>query len=149
MVSGMGEEFELDESFGYLINRAAVFLRRELHRTFAENGFDITPEQWAVLNRLWNQDGLSQTAIAELTFRDQPNVTRMIDVLERKGIVSRKPDEQDRRAYRVFLTDTGKGLRGKLVPLASDVLSRGLRGIEKDDLERTQNVLRAVYRNLL
>ena len=42
--------FNLDDSYGYLINLAAQRLKYELHQTFRAKGYDVTPEQWAVLN---------------------------------------------------------------------------------------------------
>ena len=139
--------FTLDESLGYLINRTAMRLKRELHSAFKTNGYKITPEQWAILNRLWEQEGLSQVELADLTFKDKPNVTRMLEVMERKKLVFRQPDENDRRAYKVFLTDTGKQLKEKLVPLAVEVLERGLRDLTSEDITRLSKALNTIYYN--
>src|ERR671918_1689936 len=106
--------FQLDNSYGYLINLAAQRLKYELHRTFQAHGYDITPEQWAVLNRLWEEDGLSQVELAERTFKDKPGTTRILNLLEKKVVVVRRPDEKDGRVLRVFLTKVGRDLRDKL-----------------------------------
>ena len=41
--------------------------------------FDMTPEQWAVLNRLWEKDDVTQNDLAERTFKDQPNIGRILE----------------------------------------------------------------------
>lgn len=140
--------FTLDESLGFLINRTAVRLKRELHQAFKAAGYRITPEQWAILNRLWAQEGLSQVELAELTFKDKPNVTRMLEIMEREGWVFRRPDEEDRRAYKVFLTDAGRALKDKLIPLAEEVLERGQRGLSGGDIAQAKRVLDLIYYNL-
>lgn len=141
-------QFKLDESLGYLINRTAVQLKRELNHAFKANGYKITPEQWALLNRLWEREGLSQVELADLTFKDKPNVTRMLEVMEREQLVFRQPDEYDRRTYKVFLTDKGRQLEEKLIPLATEILERGLKDLTTDDIKQASKVLNTIYLNL-
>lgn len=140
--------FRLDDSYGYLINLAAQRLRYELHQTFQAKGYDVTPEQWAVLNRLWEQDGLSQVELAERTFKDKPGTTRILNLLEKKKIVVRQPDENDGRVLRVFLTKTGKDLKEKLIPCAEEVLVKSGRNMSKDQLSQLKQTLHQMLDNL-
>lgn len=140
--------FNLDDSYGYLINLAAQRLKYELHQTFQAKGYDVTPEQWAVLNRLWEQDGLSQVELAERTFKDKPGTTRILNLLERKGIVVRRPDESDRRVLRVFLTRIGKDLKDKLIPCAQEVLAKSGKNLTKEELAQFKLTLNQILRNL-
>src|SRR4030042_1428898 len=80
------------DSLGFIIYRTALALKSALQRFFKENGFEITVEQWAIIRHLWDEDGLSQREIAEKTAKDKPNITRMVDALERKRLVFRQPD---------------------------------------------------------
>ncbi|MCB0165646.1 MAG: MarR family transcriptional regulator [Anaerolineae bacterium] len=139
--------FSLDDSFGYLINNLALLLKRELHQVFKSHGHQVTPEQWAILNRLWEQDGLTQVELAERTFKDKPNVTRMLDVLERRELVYRQPDENDRRAYKIHLTEQGRALQDQLVPLAEAVLERGQKNLTNEDIARLNQTLKVIYGN--
>ncbi|MFI6497913.1 MarR family winged helix-turn-helix transcriptional regulator [Nonomuraea typhae] len=140
--------FVLDESVGFLINRTAVNLKRALQREFRLHGHQVTAEQWALLNRVWEQGGLSQVQLAELTFKDKTNVTRMIEVLERDGLIHRQQDEHDRRTYRIYATTEGAELRDQLVPLAEDLLERVLEGLVEDDLNLFKRILGQIDRNL-
>lgn len=142
------ENFKLDLSFGYIVNRAAHRLQYELLQTFKKNGHDITPQQWAVLNRLWEQDGLSQVEISDMTFKDRPVITRIVDILERKGVVIRRPDAHDRRILRVYLTQKGKDYQEKLVPLAKEMLELGRYGISNEELECMTSALQKITANL-
>ncbi len=141
-------EFKLDDSYGYLINLAAQRLRYELHQTFQAKGYDITPEQWAVLNRLWEQDGLAQVEVAERTFKDKPGTTRILNLLEKKGIVLRRRDVEDGRVMRVFLTRTGKDLKEKLIPCAEEVLVKSAQNLTKEDIAQLKQTLIKLLKNL-
>jgi MarR family transcriptional regulator, organic hydroperoxide resistance regulator len=141
-------DFNLNESYGYLINLAAQRLKYELHQTFQAQGYDITPEQWAVLNRLWEQDGLSQVELAERTFKDKPGTTRILNLLEKKRIVVRRPDESDGRVLRVLLTKAGKDLKDKLIPCAEEVVAKSGKNLTKEELVQFKMTLRRILGNL-
>jgi DNA-binding MarR family transcriptional regulator len=141
-------DFKLDDSYGYLINRAALRLTYELHQTFQANGYDVTPEQWAVLNRLWEQDGLSQVDLAERVFKDKPGTTRILTLLEKKGLVFRLPDENDGRMLRVFLTKPGRDLKEKLIPCAEAVLVKSGRNLTKEEVTQFKRTLHKLISNL-
>src|SRR5688500_4756586 len=141
-------DFSLDDSYGYLINLAAQRLKYELHQAFQAKGYDITPEQWAVLNRLWEEDGLSQVELAERTFKDKPGTTRILTLLEKKGVVVRRADESDGRVQRVFLTQIGKDLKEKLIPCAQEVLMKSGRNLSKEDVAKFKVTLNQILSNL-
>lgn len=140
--------FKLDDSYGYLINLTAQRLRYELHQTFQAKGYDVTPEQWAVLNRLWEQDGLSQVDLAERTFKDKPSTTRILNLLEKKLIVVRRPDESDGRILRVFLTKPGKDLKDKLIPCAEEVLAKSGKNLTREELAQFKMTIHRILSNL-
>lgn len=141
-------DFKLNESYGYLINLAAQRLKYELHQTFQASGYDITPEQWAVLNRLWEQDGLSQVELAERTFKDKPGTTRILNLLEKKGIVHRRRDAEDGRVLRVHLTKAGRNLKEKLIPCAEAVLVKSGKNLTKEEVLQFKGTLKKILDNL-
>jgi len=111
--------FAIEESLGYLINRAARAFAARLAKELRP--FDVGIGQWAVLLHLWANDGLTQAQLARRVAIEQPTMVRTIDRMERDGLVSRTPDPDDRRASRITLTDRGWALRDDLVPLAHEV----------------------------
>jgi DNA-binding MarR family transcriptional regulator len=112
-------KFVIEESLGYLINRAA---RAFANRLAGElRPFDVGIGQWAVLLHLWGNDGMTQAQLARRVAIEQPTMVRTIDRMERDGLVTRSPDPTDGRATRITLTERGWALRDELVPLAAGV----------------------------
>ena len=138
--------FKLDDSLGFWINVVAGKMKNELNRSISK--YNITAEQWAVLSRLWEEQGITQKDLAERTGKDQPNTGRILDKLEKKGLVNRIPDTQDRRIVLVYLTDTGCELKEKLIPIATDVLIRAQRGIDDKDITYLKQILEKLSRNI-
>ena len=99
-------------------------LRSVTYKEFLGHGLELTPEQWIVLVQLWTKDGQSQSALSELTLRDPPTMSRILDTMQKGGLVTRVVDEQDARSRLVKLTRTGKALQAKLVPVAKRLVTR-------------------------
>ncbi len=146
MTDAVGEDFVLDESLGFLVYRAALLMKKELARHFEPH--DLTPEQWAVLVRLWEEEGLTQRQVAERTFKDQANVARIVGRLESKGLVSRAPCVDDGRCFRLHLTEEARILIPELIPRALRAVSRAVAGIDQSELRVAKAVLARVPENL-
>ena len=150
----MGDQFVgddgivLDRALGFWIHRAHQALRNEMYRAFREVGADVTPEQWAVLVRLWERDGRTQQELCDATFRDKPTMSRIVDVLERRKLVQRRADPDDARTRQVVLTPAGTELRRTLVPAARGMVKRMLRGIDAKDAAVTRRTLEAIFANV-
>jgi MarR family transcriptional regulator for hemolysin len=106
MSSGQ-ESFELERAIGFYVNRAAYVMSEEVAKRFEMHGHKITAQDFGILFRLWKQDGLSQIQIATLMMRDKTTITRRLDGLAQKGLIERRPDENDRRCFRIHLTQGG------------------------------------------
>lgn len=139
-------KINLDNSLGFILNRTNTRMKNNLLHKFKD--YDITPEQWAVLNRLWERDGISPKELAELTSKDQPTTVRIISKLENKGFVSRQVNSEDHRSFSIFLTIKGQESKSTLIPLAFEALDRATKGIDKDKIEVAKDVLNQIYKNL-
>jgi len=140
--------FPLDNSVGFQIYKTALALKANLQRALRDEGLDVTPEQFSVAMRLWEAEGLTQNEIAERTFKDKANITRLIDALEKKGLVYRKSDADDRRRYRIFLTDEGRGLRKRMLEAATKALRLATAGVSDSEMDEVRTVLRKIYGNI-
>jgi len=109
--------YDPDKAPGFLISRTAIRLRLGLRRVFLEHGLDVTPEQWGVLLCLWREEGLTQSELADRTVKDRTTITRILDLLEKKGLAARRKDANDRRTFRIHLTEAGRRAREVLFPL--------------------------------
>lgn len=143
-----GDQVSLQRALPFLIHACYQQIRSVTYKEFLGHGLELTPEQWIVLVQLWNQDGQSQSALSELTLRDRPTMSRIIDTMEKSGLVERLQDAQDARTRRVKLTRQGKALQPKLVPIAKGLVTRLEQGIPERDLETTHRTLAKMLENL-
>lgn len=109
-------DFQLDQSIGFTIYRTALKMRTEMARRLKP--FGLSPEQWSVLNRLGEGDGITQIELAARTFKDTPTTARILDKLVERQLVMRNLHPQDRRAFLVSLTDQGQKVRDSIMPVA-------------------------------
>lgn len=130
------------------VNRLGFLLRRALQDRFRAIGEDVTPEEWAVLLFLWQDDDRTPGDLAARTVRDPTTMTRLLDGMVRKGMISRHADAEDRRRSRIRLTPRGRDLQAILVPEAKALIARSMRGVGATDMATTVKVLRAISRNM-
>jgi DNA-binding MarR family transcriptional regulator len=138
--------FKLDDSLGFILSKVNTKLKNELFQRFKEN--NVTPEQWAVLNCLWEQEGITPKELSDLTFKDKPNTNRILEKLIIKGLVVRKSHPEDKRAFQIFLTDSGWALREQLIPKAKELLDKATTGIEEHKVTELKNMLNQIYDNI-
>ena len=139
---------QIQDSLGLMIYRTALALKSALQRCFKENGFEITVEQWVIIRHLWEEEGLSQREIGERASKDKPNITRMLDALEKKRLIFRQPDPRDRRKFCVYLTKEGKQLHERLLPLAHTLRERVTRSLSQAEIDRIKETLSKINRNI-
>ena len=141
----MTKIYDIEKSIGFIIYRTALAMKATLHRTLKERGFDITPEQYGILNLLWEKEGLSQQEISKILFKDKPNVSRMLDALERKKLISRQAT--DRRRYSISLTGAGKTLIEKTRPIGLELGEKAISGLLAREIEALESMLNKIYGN--
>ncbi len=83
---------------------AGVYTRIYSRQCFKNSGFDITPEQFVIIEVLMHHDGLYQRQLSEITLKDRPNITRIINILVKNGYVERRSDKNKRKVFKIFLT---------------------------------------------
>lgn len=144
----MDEYYHITDSLGFMIYRTALALKSALQRCFRENGQEITAEQWNIIRHLWEEEGLSQREIGEKAAKDKPNITRMLDALEKKRLIFRQPDPRDRRKFCVYLTREGKLLHERLFPLVRDMRNRVIQNLSQPEMSLLKQVLDKINRNI-
>jgi DNA-binding MarR family transcriptional regulator len=138
----------VDNAIGFWIHRVYQASRNEMFRGFRVKGEEVTPEQWAVLIRLWEGDGRTQGELSEATFRDAPTMSRILAGMETRGWLERRADRDDGRVRRVHLTRTGRALQAKLVPVVQRIVERMVDGVDERDLLVTRKSLQRMFANL-
>ena len=139
-------KFNLDDALGFILSKVNTKLKNEFFQQLKE--YDVTPEQWAILCRLWEQEGITTKELSDLTCKDKPNTNRILEKLITKGLVVRKSHPVDKRAFQIFLTDIGWALREQLIPKANQLLEKATRGIEEHKVIELKKMLNQVYDNI-
>jgi DNA-binding MarR family transcriptional regulator len=140
--------FPLDNSQGYIIHRLDVQMSLGLQHAFQAKGFNITPEQWGVLNRLWEKEGIHQSALAERAAKDRHNITRILNLMEKNGFIFRTPDGEDKRRLNVYLTEEGKALKQKLIPIVMGFLQKCFEGLTQEEVQDLRRIHEHILKNL-
>lgn len=110
--------------------------------------FNLAPEQNLIMMLLWEKDGLTQNQLVESLNKDKTNIARMASNLESKGFIKRVHCTNDRRSVRLYLTEEGKELGEKVIPVAEEFNDTVCKGISQEELVQLENVLSKINRNV-
>lgn len=138
-------DFVIDESIGYLLKRVRSMLSAAVEREIADH--DVTYEQWGVLLMILKDRGDTAAMLARGMECDTGSMTRMLDRLEAKDLISRTRSTDDRRRVELELTTGGKRVAERLVAAIVKVLNRHLEGFSVDELELFKSFLRRMIAN--
>lgn len=143
------KDFQIENTFGYRINRCAILMRQELRHRFVQAGFDITPEKWAILGRLWEKEGLTQNELSQKTIKDKTTIARFVVEMERDGLLRREVAAHDRRNNFIYLTPASRQLKSALIPIAMGLMSDAAANVTPQQLATTMEVLGIIENNLI
>ncbi len=133
---------------GVYVNILNCRLKKHLAEVFKKNGVNLTPEQYLVMDTLWNEGTLTQQAISFIIQKDKNSVTQFIDNLEKKGLVTRSVAKEDRRVNNIVVTPEGMALKDSTKQLAIDTMNEALEGIPEEDIQTFVKVLKQICNNI-
>lgn len=139
-------DFDPEQTFGFNLYDAARLLRRDFERRAKRHG--VTRAQWAALAFLARQSGLRQTQLADLLEVTPMAVARLIDRMEGEGLIERRSDPDDRRAWRLFLTARARARIDELRETGRETRDIALAGISDTDQAVLLNALQRIRNNL-
>lgn len=132
------------DTIGFLISDVSRLLRRRFDERARLIG--VTRPQWRALTALARQEGLQQGALAESLEVEPITLCRMVDRMAESGLVERRRDPGDRRAWNLYLTDRARPLIEQLRAIADDVFGAALADLPDsavDELTATLNRIRS------
>ena len=135
------------KNFGAFLDRTLRKVRLDMGRRLKEVGVDITPEQWIILSSLYETNGQSQSELGEGSFKNPPTVSRIIDLLCKKGFTDRRTDDGDRRRHRIFLTVQGKEVVEKAYPAIIATRQKGWDGLTDEDYQTFLRIINQIFHN--
>ena len=119
-----------------------------MNSIFAEHGFNLTAEQFLVMDTLWDEGTMSQQALADLILKDKNSVTKRIDALERKGLVVRVVGENDRRQKMIHLTEKAIEVKEAITKIALESTDSIIKDIPREELVNFVKVLNKMADNI-
>lgn len=142
----MANDWE-NKKYGAYIDRTMKIIKLNYLQAFKAVGVDVTPEQWVLVDSLYQQNGVSQTDLANGIFKNAPTVSRIIDLLCKKGITERRRFANDRRRYKIFLTEKGKKVYEKALPKVLELREQGWQNLSEEDYETFLRIINQVFNN--
>jgi len=122
-----------DHHLSALLARASIAISREFHEDVRRHRMPI--HQWRVLASLSDSPGMSLSELGELTLIRQPTLTRLVQRLERLGLIRKSANADDRRMLRLALTGRGRERVAELLTLAEERQERMLQGLDAEALK--------------
>jgi len=139
---------KLEYQVGFLLSRATWAMNNSVNRMLRDNGLgEISVAYFAVLQALWENDGMSITDLGEKAQLEKSTMTSLIDRMEAAGMVKREDHPTDRRAYKICLTARGKDLEQKLDEVVVRAYRHLTRGIPEADLDTSARVCKRLVEN--
>ncbi len=132
----------------YTIDRSIKSYRQFAQKRLKEAGFTITIDQWLVLKAIEQDNSASQQQIAAAVFKDVASITRMIELLVQNGYLMREFHSEDRRRFKITLTEKGKVVIEKMQPHILANRDQALQGISQEEIKLLQNVLNKITANV-
>ena len=135
-------------NLGMLIRSAHNSMTERFVRNVMNSGLNISMDQWMVLGPIWQLQSPSQKELGEICLKDKPNISRIIDSLEKKSLVVRVSDQIDHRIKRVVLTKAGKQLFYDVLPIMEKTREEVRGSIPEEEIEVFKKVLSKIIENL-
>lgn len=135
---------DYQNNFARLIGEVFTQITRRLDKHLKEAQLPITTEQFRTLTELWTKDGITQIELAAKAKRDRASITRIVDLLEQKGLIVRKADENDRRVNLIFLTEPGAALEKQARTCARQSIEDALSALEPAEQVTITELLRKI-----
>src|SRR5436853_361231 len=135
-----------ERHIGFLISDIARLMRTAFDRRVRKLG--LTRSQWLVINRLYREPGATQSELAEMLEVEKATAGRMVDRMEKKGWVVRRPDAADRRVNRLHLTAEADLLQVQLAQIADRTVDDALALLAPRERDQFAEWMRRVKRRL-
>jgi MarR family transcriptional regulator, transcriptional regulator for hemolysin len=141
MALGMNDETD-ERQFGWLTTDVARLMRTVFDRRVKALG--LTRPQWLALVRLQRRPGASQSELADMMEIEKAPAGKIVDRMEEKGWVVRRPDPTDRRINRIHLTERGARVYALIQPISQSTVVDALADLSPAERERLTALLARV-----
>ncbi len=132
---------------GYRIKLLSQLLGRKFQERLEPH--KLTPFHWVVLCCLWQEDGQATSSLGDRLQQVGGTLTGVLDRMSERSLIRRERDPQDRRIWRIWLTDAGRQLEDILPPIAVEIREKALQGIPYPERGQLSHIIERIIANLL
>ncbi len=136
----------LDSYLPYLLNRAGARIATAFGEEMRPLGASL--QVWRVLAALREKDGRRMGDLSDTTSIEVSTLTRLVDTMEKKGLVARRRDQEDARAVLLHVTPAGRRLTQRILPIAERYEEVALAGFNGAEADKLKGALRRLYANM-
>jgi len=138
----------LSKQLGVFLNFVHNKFKQSVNEAFERGGYDITAEQFLLLDTLWTEGDLSQQRIADVMMKDKNSVVKLVDSLESRGFVRRGNNPNDRRQNIIKVTPKANAIKDAVTDLAIEAIDKITQGIDSEEIEVFIKALAAMAHNM-
>ncbi len=138
----------LSKEIAVYLNLAACKLKQYTSMVLKNNNIGLTPEQFLLIDLLWNQGPMSQQKLADNMKKDKNSITKLVDALEKKEMLMRVKDKTDRRSNTVVLSQKAQEMRNDTKEFGISMLEQMLSGISEEELRAFLSTLSKLTANM-
>ncbi|MFD1887623.1 MarR family winged helix-turn-helix transcriptional regulator [Paenibacillus wenxiniae] len=131
---------------GFLVHRTDVKMTNYFIKKLRP--YQITPDQWGIISVLDTERAVNQKQLAEAIDRDQTTVVRMIHSLERKDMIKKVANPDDKRSHHLYLSAKGASIKQELLHTVQEAHDYVTRGFTIEEVEQLQSFLNRLYDNV-
>lgn len=139
----------LSYSLGYLTVVTGRLFVNTFGRKIAAAGLEVTMEQWGILRMLLNEDGRTQESLLPVTRYEKSTLSRVLEGMEKKGLIERRRGGTDARRKEVFLTPKGSRIGAGGTDIVLAALAELYEGIDQTELDQCRAMLSLMQTRLL
>lgn len=138
----------LSKEIAVELNLTGCRLKQYIATMLRQQAVPLTPEQFLLIDLLWNHGEMSQQQLADMMQKDKNSVTKLVDAIERKGFVVRRQNVNDRRSNTLVLTEKAELLKNEAKTKGISILDAMLEGISEEELRTFLVTLHKLNRNM-
>ena len=142
----LSRKIPLKDTVGYMLAHACKHHRQRAEELLSEIGLHTGQEM--LLCALWENEGITQTELADYVMIQPATVTNMLQRLEREGFVERRPDIEDQRISRVYTTAKGRGIEEAVQEQWSKLEQEAFGSLSVEERALLRRLLLQVYQDL-
>ena len=132
---------------GFLLERTTRLVKLQFHKAFKDLEVDMTPEQWVLLDTLYQNNNQAQKDLGDRSYKNAATISRILDVLAKKEWITREMSTEDRRVFIISLTAKGKKTVEKVQSTVDGLRVKGWENLSKKDYDDFTRIMNQILQN--